>query len=62
MLVLALVTVVGLAKMLSPSIEGAVEAAGAPRTVVGIIIAMLVLLPESWAAAGRRTRIGCSRA
>lgn len=51
MLVLALVTVVGLAKMLSPSIEGVVEAAGAPRTVVGIIIAMLVLLPESWAAA-----------
>ncbi len=51
MLVLALVTVVGLAKILSPSIEGVVEAAGAPRTVVGIIIAMLVLLPESWAAA-----------
>src|SRR4030095_5103739 len=30
-LVLALVTVVGLAKVLSPSIEHAVEAAGAPR-------------------------------
>jgi len=50
-LVLALVTVVGLAKALSPTIEQAVEAAGAPRTVVGIVIAMLVLLPESWAAA-----------
>jgi Ca2+:H+ antiporter len=50
-LVLALVTVVGLAKAISPSIERAVEAAGAPRTVVGIVIAMLVLLPESWAAA-----------
>ena len=49
-LVLALVTVVGLAKVLSPIIEGAVETAGAPRTVVGIAIAMLVLLPESWAA------------
>ena len=51
MLVLALVTVVGLAKVLSPVIENAVTAAGAPRTVVGIVIAMLVLLPESWAAA-----------
>jgi Ca2+:H+ antiporter len=51
LLVLALVTVVGLAKVLSPSIEHAVEAAGAPRTVVGIAIAMLVLLPEAWAAA-----------
>jgi Ca2+:H+ antiporter len=51
LLVVALVTVVGLAKMLSPTIEGAVEAAGAPRDVVGIVIAMLVLLPETWAAA-----------
>ena len=51
LLVLALITVVGLAKVLSPSIEHAVEAAGAPRTVVGIVIAMLVLLPEAWAAA-----------
>src|SRR6478736_2490700 len=50
-LMVALVTVVGLAKVLSPSIEHAVEAAGAPRAVVGIVIAMLVLLPEAWAAA-----------
>jgi len=50
-LVLALITVVGLAKVLSPSIEHAVATAGAPRPVVGIVIAMLVLLPESWAAA-----------
>ncbi len=51
-LVLALVTVVGLAKALSPTIESVVETAGAPRVVVGIIIAMLVvLLPEAWAAA-----------
>ena len=50
-LVLALVTVVGLAKVLSPTIEAAVDAAGAPRAVVGIVIAMLVLLPEAWAAA-----------
>src|SRR5580765_529355 len=51
LLVLALVTVVGLAKMLSPSIEAAVEVVGAPRAVVGIVIAMIVLLPEAWAAA-----------
>ncbi len=62
LLVLALVTVVGLAKVLSPSIEAAVEAAGAPRAVVGIVIAMLVLLPESWAAtrAARADRLQSS--
>ncbi|RZL91207.1 MAG: ionic transporter y4hA [Variovorax sp.] len=51
LLVLSLVVVVGLAKMLSPTIEHQVEAAGAPRAVVGIVIALLVLLPETWAAA-----------
>jgi Ca2+:H+ antiporter len=45
------VAVVGLAKVLSPTIEHAVEAANAPRAVVGIVIAALVLLPETWAAA-----------
>jgi Ca2+:H+ antiporter len=50
LLLVALVAVVGLAKMLSPSIEYAVDFAGAPRAVVGIAIAMLVLLPETWAA------------
>ena len=51
LLLVSLVVVVGLAKMLSPSIERAVAALGAPRAVVGIVIAMLVLLPETWAAA-----------
>jgi Ca2+:H+ antiporter len=51
LLLLSLVAVVGLAKMLSPSIENAVEAANAPKAVVGIVIAALVLLPETWAAA-----------
>ena len=51
MLLVALVGVVGLAKVLSPSIEAAVDAAGAPQTVIGIAIAMLVLLPETFAAA-----------
>jgi Ca2+:H+ antiporter len=50
-LLVSLVTVVGLAKKLSPTIEQAVETANAPRAVVGIIIAALVLLPETWAAA-----------
>jgi Ca2+:H+ antiporter len=51
LLLVALVAVVGLAKMLSPTIEHIVEAAGAPRAVVGIAIAMLVLMPETVAAA-----------
>jgi Ca2+:H+ antiporter len=51
LLLVSLVTVVGLAKVLSPTIEGMVESAGAPRAVVGIAIALLVLLPETVAAA-----------
>jgi Ca2+:H+ antiporter len=51
LLLVSLVSVVGLAKMLSPTIEQAVEAANAPQAVVGIVIAALVLLPETWAAA-----------
>jgi Ca2+:H+ antiporter len=51
LLLLALVAVVGLAKVLSPAIEAAVMAAGAPQAVIGVAIAMLVLLPETWAAA-----------
>jgi Ca2+:H+ antiporter len=50
LLVVCLVAVVGLAKSLSPSIEAAVLAANAPDAVVGIAIAMLILLPETWAA------------
>ena len=44
------VTVVGLAELLSPAIERGVEAAGAPKTIVGIAIALLVLMPEGFAA------------
>jgi Ca2+:H+ antiporter len=51
LLLVSLVTVVGLAKVLSPIIEHAVDVVEAPRAVVGILIAMLVLLPETWAAA-----------
>lgn len=50
LLLLCLVAVVGLAKALAPTIEAAVEAAGAPQAVVGVAIALLVLAPEGWAA------------
>jgi Ca2+:H+ antiporter len=62
LLLASLVAVVGLAKLLSPAIEGAVEAANAPRAVVGIVIAALVLLPETWAAvrAARADRLQSS--
>jgi Ca2+:H+ antiporter len=50
LLLVSLIAVVGLAKMLSPAIEAGVAAAGAPKTIVGIAIALLVLMPESFAA------------
>ena len=50
LLLASLVGVVGLAKALSPSIERAVIAADAPVAVVGILIAMIVMLPETGAA------------
>lgn len=56
MLVLALIAVVGLAKIESPSIEAGVEAVGFPPSFVGVIIAILVLLPESIAAIRAATR------
>ena len=62
LLMVALVSVVGLAKALSPLIERAVDAAGAPKAVVGIAIAMLVLAPETLAAlrAARANRLQTS--
>lgn len=58
----SLIAVVALAKLLSPTIEAAVQAAGAPKAVVGIAIAFLVLLPESFAAlrAARANRLQSS--
>jgi len=62
LLVLSLIVVVGLAELLSPAIEAGVEAAGAPKTIVGIAIALLVLLPEGFAAvrAARANRLQSS--
>ncbi len=50
LLLVSLVAVIGLAKMLSPTIERVVAAAGAPKAVIGVVIALLVLLPETVAA------------
>jgi Ca2+:H+ antiporter len=50
LLLAALVAVVGLAKVESPAIEEAVAAVGAPISAVGVVIALLVLLPETLAA------------
>jgi Ca2+:H+ antiporter len=49
-LVVALVDVVGLAKIESKPIEHAVDAVGAPQSAVGVVIALLVLMPETLAA------------
>lgn len=50
LLFLCLIAVVGLAKVLAPSIETAVADLSAPPSVVGIAIALMVLLPETVAA------------
>jgi Ca2+:H+ antiporter len=62
LLIISLVAVVMLAKSLSPSIEAGVAAIGAPRAMVGIIIAALVLAPEGFAAlrAARANRVQTS--
>ncbi|MEU3774186.1 ionic transporter y4hA [Streptomyces sp. NPDC032472] len=62
LLLVALVAVVGDAKSVSPTIESGVAKAGLPQAVVGVIIALLVLLPETLAAvrAARRNRVQTS--
>ncbi|HYB83458.1 MAG TPA: calcium:proton antiporter [Mycobacterium sp.] len=62
LLFVALVAVVGLAEQESPAVERLVSAAGFPQPFVGVIIAALVLLPETLAAAraARQGRIQTS--
>jgi Ca2+:H+ antiporter len=62
LLLVALVSVVGLAKVESPAIEDGVDALGFPPSFVGVVIALLVLLPESIAAvrAASRARVQTS--
>ncbi len=49
-LVLSLFAVIGLAKLLSPTFEAALAYINAPPSTVGIVIALLVLAPETLAA------------
>jgi Ca2+:H+ antiporter len=62
LLIVALVAVVGLAKIESPAIEDGVDALGAPQSAVGVAIALLVLGPETLAAVrnARRNRMQTS--
>lgn len=62
LLLVALVAVVGLAKLESTPIERAVTGVGLPQSFVGVIIALLVLLPEGIAAAkaAKRNRMQTS--
>ncbi len=61
-LALALIAVVGLAKLLTPTLETSLARMSAPKSVVGIVIAALVLLPEGLAAlrAARANRLQTS--
>jgi Ca2+:H+ antiporter len=56
-LLVTLAVIIGLAQVLSPSIEGVVTGAGLPLTFVAVVIALVVLLPEG-AAAFRLARRG----
>jgi Ca2+:H+ antiporter len=62
LLLVALIAVVGDAKSVSPVVESGVVKAGLPQSVVGVVIALLVLLPETLAAlrAARRDRVQTS--
>jgi Ca2+:H+ antiporter len=62
LLIISLVAVVGMAKSLAPTVEATVARFGAPKSVVGVVIAALVLLPEGLAAvrAARADRLQTS--
>jgi Ca2+:H+ antiporter len=62
LLSLALLAVVLLSKSLAPALEAGVKAVGAPLAVVGVIVAAIVLLPETAAAvrAAARNRLQAS--
>ncbi|MEV6103259.1 calcium:proton antiporter [Streptomyces sp. NPDC051940] len=62
MLLVSLVAVVGLAKLVSPSLKSGVASLGLPAAVVGVVIALLVLAPETITAvrAARRDEVQTS--
>ena len=61
LLIVSLVSIVGLAKVESPAIQAGVTWAGLPQPFIGVILALIVLMPESIAAvraaAANRTQI-----
>jgi Ca2+:H+ antiporter len=62
LLILSLTAVVLLAKSLAPSIETGIAAVGAPVRLAGVVVAAIVLMPETGAAiaAARRNRLQTS--
>lgn len=50
LLIVSLVGIVGLAKVLTPTVEFAIGRLEIPKSAVGVVIAALVLLPEALAA------------
>ncbi|MCA8879405.1 MAG: calcium:proton antiporter [Rhodobacteraceae bacterium] len=62
LLVVSLASVVLLAESLTPSLQGAVSAAGLPQACVGVVIAALTLMPEGLSAfrAARANRLQTS--
>jgi Ca2+:H+ antiporter len=50
LLMVSLAGVVGLAKCMAPALESGVAAAGLPHAAAGVVIALIVLLPETGAA------------
>ena len=62
LLLVSLIAVVGLAKTSSGAIEDGVKSIGAPQSAVGVVIALLVLMPETLAATrnARRGRVQIS--
>jgi Ca2+:H+ antiporter len=56
LLLIALVAVVGLAKVETPAIAASIAAIGFPPSFVGVVIALLVLAPETLAAARAASR------
>ena len=62
LLLVCLAAVVMLAKALAPTLEAGVHQVGAPKSLVGVIIALVVLLPEGLAAvrAAKKNRVQTS--
>jgi Ca2+:H+ antiporter len=56
LLIAGLIAVVGLAKVESKAIEDVVTGLGAPKSAVGVVIALLVLAPETLAAVRNAAR------